>query len=61
MPDEGVAMAFVKWVGQVLFVGAAMGAVAVVLILLAEGASAAGGVLGLIALMFGVGWLLRER
>ena len=54
-------MAFVKWVGQVLLVCVAMGAVAVVLILVAEGAHAAGGALGLIALMLGVGWLLRDN
>ena len=54
-------MAFVRWVGQVMLVGAAMGAVAFVLILMAEGAHAAGGALGLIALMLGVGWLLRDN
>ena len=54
-------MAFVKWVGQALLVGAAMGAVAVVLILVAEGAQAAGGALGLIALMFGIGWMMRDN
>ena len=54
-------MAFVKWLGQAMMVFAAVGAVVAIFVLAAEGASALGGGLAVIALMLGLGYLMRER
>ena len=54
-------MAFVRWLGQMLLVCVAMGAVAVVLAVVVEGAHAAAGAIGVVALVLLVGWWARDN